>query len=178
MVAEDAPEQGTGGGSATGGSGGNQSAWTGNEDNCPSTAPLSGDLCDVAEGQSCSFADADPSNVGYTMQSLCGCWPASGGTLSWYCYSDQSGPWECPTAQPANGSDCFGNFGASCHYPERTYCSCGSESGWSCVYEGRTNFPEFPPSLDANEPLAELTQEERVTFCAWYVSSRLGEGYP
>jgi hypothetical protein len=176
MVVDDGPAGGTGG---SGGSGGAETRFAGNAENCPTSWPAEGDGCVVAVGQSCSFHQPDPDNAGYIMEGLCGCWPSSGGTLRWHCYKDQSGPWECPMAQPAEGDNCFGLYGATCYYPERTNCYCSTESGsWSCMSERLRNPPALPASLDVNKPLSALTPEERTALCGWYVSSRLGEGFP
>lgn len=180
LSVQDPPPEGAGGSSGSGGSSsGGAQRFAANDPSCPASAPGERELCTISEGTNCLFNDPDASNPGYTAQSVCGCWAAAGGEQRWSCYVSQSSPYECPAAEPASGSSCSGLFGAECSYPERTLCACSSQPGvWACYHQGRTNIPDTPATLDLDVPVNELTLEERQTFCDWFGTSRLGEGYP
>ena len=157
---------------------GESERWLGNAPDCPAHFP-GATPCDVAEGQICSFAEPDTSNAGYVNQALCGCFEASSSTREWYCYQGQSGPWECPVAEPLTGEPCFGNYGTECNYPERTLCTCTSGSGfWSCEELGRADLVAPPASVPADRPITELSDEERADFCDWLVTTYNGPGFP
>ena len=152
--------------------------WAGNAADCPTT-PVEGTVCTVAEGQACALNVEDPSNAGYHNRALCGCFEASSSERRWYCYMGESGPGECPATEPSNGESCFGNYGASCAYPERTNCTCSESSGgWSCEEQGRDDLTAPPTSVPEGKAITALSDDERAEWCDWYTTTFNGPGYP
>jgi hypothetical protein len=159
---------------------GEDEPWTGNDPSCPATLPPGGPgTCDVAEGLVCAFEFSDTSNPGYVTRQLCGCFEASSTERRWLCYMGESSPWDCPDEEPSSGDPCFGHFGKSCSYPERSYCTCAEDPGtWSCQEEGRDDLTPPPSTIPAGKAVNALTSEERAEWCDWYVTLFNGPGYP
>lgn len=152
--------------------------WAGNAADCP-VGLMGGTPCTVAEGQVCVQDIESTVNIGYHDRSLCGCFEASSTERRWFCYLGESAPWECPEAEPSNGERCFGHFGTSCTYPERTNCTCSERSGtWKCEEQGRTDLVAPPSSVPAETPISALSAEERAEWCDWYTTVFNGPGYP
>ena len=152
--------------------------WAGNAADCPAT-PVEGTVCTVAEGQVCALDYEDMYNAGYRSRSLCGCFEASSSERRWYCYMGESGPGECPATEPSNGASCYGHYGTSCAYPERSYCTCSGEDGvWSCEEQGRDDLTAPPSSVPEGKAITALSDEERAEWCDWYTTTFNGPGYP
>jgi hypothetical protein len=145
---------------------------------CPATIADDA-VCDVPEGHICSIHEPDPLNPGSFNERLCGCWEASFSELRWHCYWSAGVHGECPANEPRTGQECFGLYGTECMYPERTLCTCSAESGaFSCEETVFRHVGPPPSSIPADQPIPALSDEERDDWCDWFVTARVGEGFP
>jgi len=161
--------------------------WTGNAGDCPVGAPEYGETCSVASGLTCAYRFADPDNGGLEHFKACVCAPSVGsGETLWDCYADSSGP-PCPDTQPEEGSNCFGYYGReNCQYPFKTFCSCADPAGrepnpgkWSCVANPPPVAANDESAVDRSKPVNQLSDDERMTWCHWYVDVFAGgAGHP
>ncbi len=156
-----------------------------NASNCPESLPDDESVCDVAEGQFCTYLYARyPASDDSLVSQSCGCWLASGGTLRWDCGYAQPA-YDCPEAEPANDSDCFGMRGVECHFAPNTACDCiptspsSSTMTWQCTSTvTERGSASGPAGVDATKPVAELTDSERSAWCGWYSDTYFGAGAP
>jgi hypothetical protein len=140
-----------------GGTTGNPSRWKGNESNCPTNLPAStnDDVCDIREGQSCTFASG--MSGGRDMQTICTCYEKDRTTKLWYCGPSYENT-GCPAVEPASETDCFGSGGSNCVYPPSTTCNCPHDDPnlrWSCPGS------RLPPGAPTSAP-AEIPENRRV----------------
>jgi hypothetical protein len=160
--------------------------WTGNAEDCPAHAPMYGDACSVAHGETCAYHFDNPDMSGSQRYKACVCAPAVGdGGALWDCYADSSGP-PCPDTEPHEGSDCFGYFGQTCEYPFKTVCACPDPASgdrgsgtWSCQANPPRVAANDEAAVDSTKPVNQLSSDERMTWCRWYVDLFTGgPGHP
>ena len=155
-----------------------------NASNCPESLPDDESVCDVSEGQYCTYLYDRDSTANDAVSQSCGCWLASGDSMRWDCGEPQ-GAEGCPNAEPENGSDCSGMNGVHCAFPANRTCDCGppnpsaTSMNWFCESGGPVQEPPFgPPGLDPTTPVAELTDADRSAWCDWYSDTVHGPGAP
>jgi hypothetical protein len=155
-----------------------------NASNCPESLPQDQSVCDVAEGQFCTYLYSTDASPDALVSQSCGCWLASGGTLRWDCGYARSAD-DCPEVEPANDSDCFGMRGVECEYAPNTTCNCvptsssASTMTWKCLSTApERGSPSGPAGVDPTKPVAELTDAERGAWCGWYADAYFGVGAP
>lgn len=151
------------------------SPWTGNDANCPAAPPQHAEVCSVEEGLTCAYYGSN--DEGHAEYRECACRQFCSGDQQWDCYRDYgTTTMACPAEQPQDGTSCFGSKGAECWYPKYTTCFCPGNEGdvdWICVSEVPTA-EEHPTEVDEDRIVADMTDEERATWCAFFTAVPAG----
>ena len=162
-----ASEGSTDGSATSGGTGGTSSAFDdippalGSSEVCPNGLITGQTACET-DGVRCRY------QYGSAYNQECWCSRIWGDQQIWGCM-DWKNPERCPLEEPEDLSACDGFVGLACWYPRSGECACRGDTGvWDCP---QNKFFEVadPPELPASDRLvAELTDEERDTWCEWY----------
>ena len=138
----------------------------GSSEACPTGPQRPDGECDT-DGLACLYRwESIPGQAEFQQ---CYCTRSFGGGQAWQCFNGTNDP-SCPSAKPADGSNCYGYLDLACFYPNDSECYCdASEQSWDCtaLYPAQEQ-PDPPEAVDPERVVAELTQEERENWCEWY----------
>lgn len=135
-------------------------AASGSSEECPEGPLARGSEC-PSDGLTCRY------HYESTEHQECFCRRTSDDRQVWQC-SEWHNREACPLEPPADLSGCYGSFGLVCVYPELE-CTCRSATeAWECPRPAVYEVPEPPEMPEPDRLVAELTDEERDTWCQWY----------
>lgn len=149
-----------------------------NDELCPEYPPEHEAGCGLPAGTVCAYFGDDPTIATQSLYSECRCQAslcADEIDLRWSCYGVSAGRMTCPPTRPEPGTSCFGFKGTQCYYPVMQECSCPTDEGdvnWAC--EGAPPVEEHPTVVPENVIVADMSADQRQTWCDWLTAVPAG----